>query len=103
MRPGDTIAVAAKEVDFWVVFVCVATAEWNGVAACSRLGATQTQVAVGVDGELGVGAAAKGECEPDVLHRRPYAVAAAGQQVGRAGEGDPFAGGRSCNEFVASQ
>ena len=61
VRPSDTIAVAAKEVDFWVVMACVGTAERDGVVAIVRQSSTQPQVAVGVDGELGVGTAAKGE------------------------------------------
>ena len=92
MCPSDTIAVAAEEVNLRVVVTGSRARERSAITTGSRLGSTQPQVAVGVDRELGVGVAAKGESEPDVLQGGCHAVAAVGQQVGRAGESEPFIG-----------
>ena len=68
MNRVDEIAVAAEEVNLRAVLVGIVATERGGIRTCTCCCSSQTKVAVGIDGELGVGAVAKGEGEPDVLH-----------------------------------
>ena len=71
-------AIATKEVNLRVVVVCIRRAERCSVVTGSRHRGTQTQVAVGIDGKLGVTILTVRETESQILYGGNSVVARTG-------------------------